>query len=275
MTENSLTTPDGSTLYTINWQPAGTPRAIVLLVHGIGEHSRRYDHVAQALTAAGYAVYALDHRGHGRSSGARVNFKSFDEPVADLKLYFDTIRAQHPYLKIFLYGHSMGSLISTLFLLRYQELVSGFISSGSPLLIDTSVPAPVLAILRGLARLAPQLALLPVDSSTVSRDPAVVAAYDADPLVYHKRTQLGMLNKLVEAAIRARKLVHTLRLPLLVLHGAADPLTPLAGSQHLYDHADSADKTLKIIPNAFHEIHNEPEQNEVFAEMVAWLNARS
>lgn len=274
MNEGFFKNSEGQQIYTVNW-PVAQPKAVIVLVHGIGEHSRRYDHVAAALNQAGYAVYALDHRGHGKSEGMRVYFDSFDQPVADLKQYVDTVRAQHPGTPLYIYGHSMGSLISTLFVLRYQDMLAGFITSGSPLNIDTSVPAPVSAVLRVVAGIVPKAELLALGVEGISRDPKVVAAYQADPLVNQRPLRLGIVARMADSAKAAREQLPTLRLPMLILHGDADKVTPIGGSEYLYQHAGSQDKTYKVYPGLYHEVHNEPEQAQVLADVVAWLNVRT
>lgn len=274
MQRDQFINADGQSIATYAWE-ADAPKALVVIAHGIGEHAGRYAHLAAALNAAGYSVAALDHRGHGHSAGERAYFESFDQPVADLKQFIDRQRAAHPGLPIFLYGHSMGSLISTLFALRHQGDLAGLISSGSPLLIESALPKPAAMLVHALAKIAPKLPFIAVDAATISRDPAVVAAYQADPLVWHRPAALGMISRLARSANEARPALAALRLPLLIVHGEADRLTPPAGSQALYQGASSADKTLKYYPDARHEVHNEPEQAELFAELIAWLDARA
>lgn len=271
-TTDTFQTTDGLNLHTVRWHPEGSPKAIVLIVHGIAEHSGRYQHVAEFLVNRGYAVHSLDHRGHGKSEGTRVYFDTFEQPVNDLERYFDGIYRYDSEHKIYLYGHSMGSLISLLFLLRRQVDAAGFISTGTPLTVDQQAPAVLRQMGGILNRLVPRLHLIPLNAGGVSRDPDVVAAYSHDPLVYHRAVRAGMAFGIARSSQTARERLNTLRLPMLILHGGADPLTPPSGSQYLFDNAGSPDKTLKIYPGLYHEVHNEPEKTGVLSDIAAWLD---
>lgn len=272
-TTGTLQTPDGITLHTESWLPDGPPKAAVLIVHGLAEHIGRYAHVAEYLVARGYAVYGLDHRTHGRSGGEpRVYITDFGRVLDDLKQYFDQVQAAQPGRKIFIYGHSMGSFLATAFTVRYQSEIAGLISSGSPLHIEDTVPASIIQISNLLKVVAPRLKLVKLDLNSVSRDPAVIAAYNADPLVVNQPVRLGMAAGYQTAVAQLKQNLSQLRLPLLLLHGGADRITPASGSEQLYQAAQSSDKTLKIYPGLYHEIHNEPEQNTVFADIVTWLD---
>jgi alpha-beta hydrolase superfamily lysophospholipase len=269
----TLRTSDGLELHLVEWLPVAEPKAVFLIIHGIGEHSRRYDHLAEAFVEKGYAVYAYDHRGHGKSGGERAHFTSFDLPVEDMRQVFLLLRQRHPGLKLFIYGHSMGSLISTLYVLKYPDDVAGFISSGSPLGIEKSQPALLVKAGGWLSRIAPRARILPMDLSVLSRDPQVVEAYASDPLNDNRPTSLGMARELIFSAAQAYEKLPTLKMPLLLVHGDADQLCPPAGSQMIYDRAGSADKQLKWYPGLRHEIHNEPEKDQVIADILDWINA--
>lgn len=271
MQNGTFKTTDGASLYTMDAPVVGA-KAIVYIVHGIGEHIGRYTHVAQYLNGRGYAVFGHDHRGHGRSDGERVYFDSFDIPVRDLKARVEVVKAAHPGLPVFIYGHSMGSLIATLFMQKHQDMVRGWISTGSPLWGDQVVAAPVRFLLRSLSKFAPKLGMLPVKAQTISRDPEVVRAYEADPLVNHEKTKLGMAVNFTSALEQARENLGKITVPSLILHGTADVLTPPKGSEVLYAGIASKDKIHKTYDGLFHEVHNEPEQAEVLADIADWLD---
>ncbi len=276
MTDTILTTPDGIRLHTVSWLPAGDPRAAVLLVHGIAEHSGRYAHVAAHLNAQGYAVYSFDHRAHGQSSGEPRSFiADFDLPVADTRLVFEALQAQQPGKKLFIYGHSMGSFVTLLFAMRYQAELAGVISSGCPLTIDTTVPAAVVMIGNILNSILPMLPLVKLELAAISRDPAVVTAYNNDPLVVQTPVRVRMATSYNQALKALRPALGQLRVPLLLLHGEADRIAPVSGSQLVYDQAGAGDKTLKRYPGLYHEIHNEPEKAQVLADITDWLNAHT
>lgn len=271
----SIRTTDGLNLHLTTWLPNDAPKALVLLVHGIAEHAGRYQHVAERLTAAGFAVYAPDHRTHGRSEGQpRVYITDFHQAAADLLPALDLAQREQPGLHAFLYGHSMGSFLATLFALEHQDRLAGFVSSGSPLLIDTVVSPLLVTAAGALAALTPRLPIVDLQLEFISRDPAVVQAYMADPYCAPGKVKARMGYAYLQALRPVRERLGELRLPLLALHGAADRIAPPSGSQLLHDKASSPDKTLKLYPNLYHEIHNEPEQAEVLDGIADWLRVR-
>ncbi|HUE28113.1 MAG TPA: alpha/beta fold hydrolase, partial [Solirubrobacteraceae bacterium] len=166
------------------WLPEGDPRAIVVLAHGASEHAGRYEHVAARLVGEGYGVYAIDHRGHGRSEGPRALIDRIDNAVADLDSLVCLAAGEHPGASVFLLGHSMGGAIAVSYALAHQDRLTGLILS-APLAALEAAPAPMRLVARVLSALSPGLPLFPIDPNLVSRDPAVVQAYIEDPLNYH------------------------------------------------------------------------------------------
>jgi alpha-beta hydrolase superfamily lysophospholipase len=269
-THDSLKSADGLTLSTSTWLPDASAKAAVVIVHGVAEHIHRYEHVANYLNTRGYAVYAMDHRGHGNSEGERTYFANFEQPVNDLRLWMERVKAANS--KIFMYGHSMGSLISLLYALRYQSELAGLVSSGTPLDAETTLSPFVIMLGKALNMIVPKLHFLPLDSTTLSRDPAVSSGYDNDPLVDRKPLRLAMGVGIGSNATKVKARLSELKLPLLILHGSDDVICPPSGSDVLYQRAGSADKTLKKYDGLRHEIHNEPEQNQVLQEIADWLD---
>lgn len=272
-TQGSFENRRGNRIFTQQWLPEGPPRAGILLVHGLSEHSGRYQHVAHYLVARGYAVFALDHTGHGQSSGARAHVKRFSEFLETLSHYDQTIRTAFPQLRWFLYGHSMGGLISLHFLAAHQQDFQGAVFSAAPVSVPAHVSRFVIFIGRVFSRLLPKLRLVPLDSSGISRDPEVVKAYDTDPLVFRGKATARLAAELMKAIQDAPAAADRITIPALVLQGTADPIVepgdgPLLCNQLL----GSADKTLREYPGLFHEVHNEPEQAQVFEDMERWLN---
>lgn len=263
----------GAKLHVTHWLPAGRPRAIVLLAHGYAEHAGRYDHVAKRLTGAGYALYAIDHWGHGRSDGTPgfvPRFSAFTDGMAELLTLVEVNHADTPRL---LLGHSMGGLIATLFLIERQQAFVAAALSG-PAILPAAPPSRFTVwISRFLSRFFPRLGVLALDASGVSRDPAVVAAYQADPLVYPGKIGARLGKEFMDAMAAAQAGAPTIALPILIQHGEADRLTAPAGSRYLFEHVSSADKTLKIYPGLFHEIYNEPEQDAVLDDLLGWFDA--
>ena len=253
--------------------PDGPPRAALVLVHGLGEHSGRYEYLAAHCTARGYAVHAVDHYGHGRSEGLRGHVERFSVYLDGLRALRDDVRGQHADLPLFLLGHSMGGLIAAAFLGEDQASFRGCVLSGPALRSDAEPPKLAMALVRLISWLAPTAPLIGLDPSGVSRDPAVVKAYMNDPLVHHGKATARLIAELSSTMRATLAAAPAIGLPLLVLHGDADVLTSPAGSQALCDAAASADKTLKLYPGLYHEIFNEPERDQVLGDMSTWLEA--
>jgi alpha-beta hydrolase superfamily lysophospholipase len=268
----------GLRIYWQAWLPDEPPRALVLLLHGAGEHSGRYDHVADALIADGYAVYALDHRGHGHSDGPRAVLDRMASAVVDVETLRVLALDRHPQVPVYVLGHSMGGTVALAYALSHQRDaagggLAGLILSG-PLAALEAAPAPMLLAGRVLSRLAPRLPLISIDASLVSRDPAVVEAYVQDPLVHHGKLPARTVGELAGTVARFPESVGILRLPTLILYGTEDRLAPPAGSQMLGERMGSEDLTVIAYPGLFHEIFNEPERDEVLAEVRDWLKTR-
>ncbi len=263
----------GARLHVTHWLPEGRPRAVLLLAHGYAEHAGRYQHVAKRLTDAGYAVYAIDHMGHGQSDGEGgfvPRFSAFTDGMAELLTLVEVNHGDTPRL---LLGHSMGGLIATLFLIERQQAFVAAALSG-PAILPAAPPSRFTVwISRFLSRFFPRLGVLWLDAGGVSRDPAVVAAYLADPLVYNGKIGARLGKEFMDAMAAAQAGASAITLPILIQHGEADSLTAPAGSQYLFDHVASADKTLKIYPGLFHEIYNEPEREAVLDDLIGWFDA--
>ena len=245
----------GYSIYWQAWKPDDEPKAVLLIAHGFGEHSGRYQNVVDSFVPLGYTIYALDHRGHGRSDGERVVVDSYDQYVDDLKTFLDLVRSHEPGQDIFLVGHSMGASISTAFTARYQDELAGVVLSGGGLATDRAPLRPA-----GLDL-----------SESLSRDPAVTKAYREDPLVFHGTPPTGRESAMAQMREVLPELAKTIKLPVLIMAGAASPLGDGPRSEALYEVVASEDKTLKLYPELLHEIFNEPEHPQVLADMAAWL----
>lgn len=263
----------GRRIFHCAWLPDGPRRAIVVLVHGASEHSGRYQHVAEALVADDYAVYALDHRGHGRSEGRRAVLDRMASAVADVDQLVGLARDSEPGVPVFVLGHSMGGTIALAYCLEHQQRLAGLILSG-PLAALEAAPAPLRLVGRILSAVAPATPLIAIDATLVSRDPAVVDDYVADPLNYHGKLPARTVAELAAAIDAFPDAVGAITLPTLILYGTADRLAPPAGSEMLEQQMGAADKTVKPYPGLFHEILNEPERDEVLADIRTWLAGR-
>ena len=278
MTTGAVILPAGSAgagarLNVTHWLPEGLPKAIVLLAHGYAEHAGRYAHVAKRLTDAGYAVYAVDHWGHGRSDGEGGYVPRFSAYLDGMTELLTLVEINHGDTPRLLLGHSMGGLIATLFLIERQEAFVAAAVSG-PAILPAEPPSRFTVwISRFLARFFPRLGVLSLDANGVSRDRAIVEAYKADPLVYGGKIGARLGKEFMDAMAAAQAGAPKIRLPILIQHGAADRLTAPSGSRYLFDHVASVDKRLEIYPGLFHEIYNEPEREMVLDDLIGWFDA--
>jgi acylglycerol lipase len=264
----------GGSVFWQAWTPA-TTKGVVVIAHGLAEHSGRYAHVAERLSEAGYAVYALDHRGHGRTDGTRANVERFAHVRADLDTLLTKARGEHPGLPVFLLGHSLGGLIALDYVVtRGDSGLTGLVLSGSA--VDPSVGSAIQRRLAGLlSALTPNLGVLALDATAVSRDPAEVEKYVNDPLNYHGKIRARTGAETLAAVERVVSGVGTVRLPVLVMHGTLDRLTSPGGSKLVAERIGSTDKTLTLYDGLFHEIFNEPEKDVVLGDVVTWLDAHA
>jgi acylglycerol lipase len=258
-----------------HWRPGGEAAGVVLLAHGLGEHSGRYQGVAEFLGARGFAVVAPDHPGHGESPGQRAHIARFEDFFGPLDKLRATIARWYPGLPCFLVGHSMGGLIAARYLLDRQRQFAGAALSGAALAVPEPPPALLLWLNRLLSRLWPTLGLLQLDANQVSRDAAVVEAYLADPLVHKGKASARLVSELFRVMHEVQARRQDITLPLLVLHGEADAMTAASGSADFHAGAGAADKTLRVYPGLYHEIFNEPERLQVLEDLATWLAART
>jgi acylglycerol lipase len=271
--ERELEGAGGVRLFTQSWLPDGAVRAVVLIAHGVGEHSGRYAHVAARLVDEGYAVYALDHRGHGRSAGPRAVIDRMDNAVSDLDQLVVLAASEHPGVPVFLLGHSMGGTISVRYAIVHQDRLAGLILSGPLAALEAASPATRL-VAKLLSAVSPGLGLFAVDPTLVSRDPGVVKAYETDPLVHHGRLPARTIAEVAGAIDSFPNEAGTVIVPTLIMYGSGDHLVPPAGSMMLNDRIGATDLTLKTYDGLYHEILNEPERDVVMDDLCSWLRAR-
>ena len=268
--EFSLQTPDGRTLVAQSWLPAGPSRCTLALVHGFGEHAGRYTYLIDHLVAHNIAVFGFDQQGHGRSDGKRGYVKSTTGFRQDLDLFLTTVEEAKAEGPLFLFGHSMGGLIVLDYVLNTTRALDGLITS-SALLAQPNLPAIMKFAAKVLLRIKPAMSVdSGLDVKSISRDPAEVERYVADPLVHGKGTPA--LSHFMEVTVEAvQRDAGKLTLPLLMLCGDADPLVPYEGTKTFFANAGSADKTLKIYAGNYHELHNDLDREQLFADETAWL----
>ena len=256
------------------WTPDTPPRAVVVLSHGLGEYARRYDHVAQRFGEDGLVTYALDHRGHGRSDGKRMLVRDIGEYTADFDTLVGIARREYPALKRVVLGHSMGGAIVFAYGVERPDNYDLMVLS-APAVAAQELVNPLMAFAaKGLGVVLPGLPVQELDVDAISRDPAVVAAYRSDPLVYHGRVPAGIGRALLQVGETMPRRAPALHAPLLVVHGSDDRLIPVDGSRRLGECVGSTDVELKVYPGLYHEVFNEPERDQVLDDVVSWITKR-
>ena len=251
--------------------PVDDAKACVLLAHGLAEHTGRYEHVAARFNERGVAVVGPDHRGHGASPGVRVYLKSFSEYLEPMQALRARIDEWYPGRPVFLMGHSMGGLIGAHLLLASQAAFQGAMLSGPAFHAVDPAPAPLLWVGRVLKKVLPKLGMVSLDANGVSRDPAVVADYLADPLVYNGKITTGLGIEMLDAMEVAIARAGEITLPIYIAHGDADVMAGPEGSQAFFDALGAQDKTLDLWPALYHELLKAPESAEVITRYVNWL----
>jgi len=274
-TEFTFRGTGGLELYGQSWSPDAPPRAVLAIVHGIGEHSGRYMNVVDDFVPRGYAVYGFDHRGHGRSPGQRGHITRWEEYRGDVEAFLRVAGEREPARPLFLWGHSLGALIALDFVMHHPEGLRGVVVTGAPL-EPVGVAKPYLvAIVRLLSSIWPRFTLRTrLDVSALSRDPDVGRAYTADPLVHGLGTvRFGAESLRAIAAVKAAP--DRIRLPIFLLHGGADRLNAPTGTRRFFEALTIADKALRIYPEAYHELHNDLNKAEVLRDIAQWLETRA
>jgi acylglycerol lipase len=240
---------------------AGTPRAAIALVHGLAEHSGRYEYVGRAFADAGYSVRAVDIHGHGHAEGFPGHVANVAQWHDDVARALGEAEAAAPGHPVFLLGHSLGSVICASFVAGFQPAITGLVLTGYAGL-------PGQALLEAMADpTAPG-----VPPEFISRDPAIVKAYIEDPLVFEDRIPPECNAVAMEAAIAANTGASTITLPVWMGHGSADAICDVEGAREFYEALGSADRELVVYEGLYHEILNEPERDLVLADIVAWLD---
>lgn len=259
----------GVSLFEQAWRPAeGEPRATFVIMHGLLDHSSRYDELARALVANGVAVHAFDLRGHGHSAGVRVGVDSFDDYVDDLAAFTDRVRHQEHDLPVFVMGHSMGGAIVTLYALDKKPQLAGLILSGPAL--HANVDAAKIVGTKAVASLSPNAGVFKLDIDKFSRDPKVVADCKSDPMVYTDGAPAHTAKELLGAMDNIDERMDDVFVPLLLLHGEEDEVTDPNGSRSLFERTKSSDRTLRVYPKLAHDLVHEPEKGRVITDINEW-----
>ena len=255
------------------WFPENKPKAILLIVHGIAEYSGRYMNLVNHFVPLGYAVYGFDHPGHGKSEGARVYVERFEDFTDTIKTYYDMIRSWHPELPVFIVGHSMGGLITVCYLLDHQQDFAGAVLSGPSVKVPDHISPVTIALGRILSRILPKFGIIKLEADGICRDPAVVQEYLNDPLVCTGKVTARLGAELLKATERITSEAQKINLPVLIVHGEKDKLVECDGSRSFYEKISSTEKALKIYPELYHEVFNEPERELVLRDVENWTES--
>lgn len=273
--ESKYETHDGLSLFLQAWIPIH-PKAAVFLVHGLGEHSSRYLHVAERLTENDIAVFTFDGRGHGKSSQPKPDayFSNYEDYLKDIDALYNKAAGYLPKLPIFIYGHSMGGVLVATYVIKYKPEPRGIILSAAALKPAVGTSKILITVSSLISKYTPKLKVLKLNPDLISHDKKAINDYNKDPLVYHEaipaRTAyevLRMMRKLEEKAA-------TFSLPVLIMHGSEDKVTNPEGSGEFFRNITSQDKTLIPYPGLYHELHNELEKEEVIKKIISWMKKR-
>ena len=275
-TSKTMTASDGLCLRSFAWQPTQMPvRGVVVITHGIRDYAARYQRFAEQLTKQGFAVFAQDLRGHAHSGGDRQRFDAMARMVQDTDMIVSEAKHRHPKVPLYVYGHSLGGLITTAYSLEHADKLSGVILSGAALKRPHSVSGFSAGVAQIVATVAPGLKVVQVDDSEFSKDKNVMAALANDPLVSRDKLPAATAAATLKAIADVQQRMGQLKLPLMVMYGTADSVNPIEGSQALIGAVASTDKTLKTYPGVYHDMLNEPERDQIAADIIAWLVART
>jgi acylglycerol lipase len=266
---------DGVRLFEQFWWPVGRPRAVLVIVHGLKDHGSRYADVAERLARSGFAVYAPDLRGHGRSDGDRAYVERFDDYLDDLEVFLARVRGREPGRPIFLFGHSMGGAIAALYAIERKPALAGLVLSAPALRPGGGSSSLLVAATKTVGAAFPRLAVMDLPDEQFSRDPGVVAAMAEDPLIEQGNGPARTAAELLSAMARIDERAEEIVLPLLVLHGTADRVTDPGKSREFVERARSTEKSIRLYEGLAHDLLHEPERATVAADLEAWLEANA
>lgn len=262
----------GGRIFARHWEPVGSPRANLVICHGVNSHGGQYIRAAEEFADRGFAVTTLDLRGRGKSDGERFYAESIDDYVSDLSQAIELGRSKHPDLPLYLLGHSAGGVTSVTYALDYQDRIDGLICESFAFRVFA--PNFALKLLEGASHVTPHAHVLKLKMEDFSRDPEWVAQLNADPLTLGEVQPVATVAAFARAGERFEQEFGRITLPVLILHGTADHATRPDGSEQFYREAGSSDKTLKLYEGHFHDLLNDLGREQVMADIVDWIDAR-
>ncbi len=270
--EERVQSADGVEIHVRAFPPVGRPRAVVVICHGVNSHGGQYLWPGTQFAATGFAAFALDLRGRGKSDGARYYVDDVAQYVADVAAVIALAKLRYPGLPVFLLGHSAGGVVSCTYSLDHQAELAGLVCESFAFKVPA--PAAALVFIKGLSYVAPRLPVLRLKNEDFSRDPIAVRILNSDPLTLNEVQPAKTVAALVRANERLRREFPRITLPVFILHGTADKATMPAGSQLFFDTAGSKDKTIKLYDGHFHDLLNDTGKDGVMADTKSWMEAR-
>jgi acylglycerol lipase len=270
--EGTFKSTAGLKIFFRSWRPTGRTRAVIVIVPGFNSHSGYYGWVAEQLVTLDLAVYAVDLRGRGKSDGERFYVGAFADYLSDVDGLVRHAKSRDRELPVFVLGHSAGGVLACLYAVDHQTSLAGLICESFA--FQTPAPDVALAVLKGLGHIFPHAHVLHLKNEDFSRDPSVVAAMNADPLIAHETQPTQTVAELVRADERLKNEFSRITLPVLILHGTGDEAAKASGSQVFFDAAGSTDKTLKLYDGHFHDLLNDIGKEAVMDDVKGWLGAR-
>jgi alpha-beta hydrolase superfamily lysophospholipase len=262
----------GLKIFMRSWKPETNPRGIVVLVHGFNAHSGYMVWPAEQLLASGFAAYALDLRGRGRSEGERFYVEQFSDYLGDVDKLVEIARAENPGVPVYVLGHSAGGVIASSYVFEHQDKIAGLICESFAL--DVGLPDAAALLIKGISYIAPHIHLYTLKNEIFSRDPAAVEAMNNDPLIANEKQPAETAAELIKAAERLKENMPRFTVPMFIIHGTDDKATRYQGSQYFFDNSGSQDKTLKLYEGHYHDLLADIGKEEVMADILAWVSER-
>lgn len=272
MQESTFEGVGGTKIFTRAWQPEGTTRGVVVIVHGFNSHSGQYLWTAEQFAKNGLAVYALDLRGRGRSEGERFYVEKIEDFTDDVQTLVSKAKAENPGLPVFMLGHSAGGVTACVYALDHQAEIDGLVCESFA--YELPVPDIALSFLKGLSYITPHTHVFSLNNNDFSRDAATVESMNEDILIKGESQPAQTAKVLINAAQRLHEEFSKITLPVLILHGTEDKATKPSGSQHFYEQAGSTDKTLKLYEGHYHDLLNDTDKEIVMADILKWIDER-
>lgn len=262
----------GLKIATRTWRPESAARGIMILIHGFNSHSGYFAWPAEQFAGSGFASYALDHRGRGKSEGERWYVDKFSDWLGDVDKLVDIARSEHPGVPVYVLGHSVGGVIGSSYVFEHQQEIAGLICESFA--FDVGLPNLVQLAFEGVGYLAPHLPLYSLKNEIFSRNPDVVAQMNSDPLIANEKQPAETASEVLKAAARLKENMPKFKVPVFIIHGTDDKATLPRGSQYFYDNVGSEDKTLKLYEGGYHDLLNDIDKEIVMADILAWVNER-